>query len=453
MGAHGEIYEGTAVSTGRRKPSDLVAEYEAKREALPEALAAFEAAGTALKAAATLGGTWGNVTLDTGRGIYDRTLQQSLLQSAWRHVYDLYGLDRIASAETKRRYEQMFAAPPPFTVEAIRDQFGDLVADPWGSILRGLAEVFSQLDPAFKSHEKMKIGVKGLPKRVILSNVAGYGSWGRDRLRDILNALAAYQGLPLVEYAELERLLRDERGIVEAWSAPAEGGRPEATFPGRGVWLKRFSNGNGHLFFSPEALTAINRALSEFYGDVLPDCPDERPSKVRTGTAVAKDLQYYPTPVDVVERVLADMVYRLRGQRVLEPSCGCGRFLDALRAAGADVVGCEVDPVRAAMCEAKGHRVIRGNFLDTVPTPDFDRVVMNPPFYGRHYVKHVRHALRFLKPGGKLTAILPASARYDHGELDDLNPHWDDLPVGSFSASGTNINTTVVTITVDRRLA
>src|SRR5690606_32852435 len=157
----------------------------------------------------------------------------------------------------------------------------------------------------FKSHEKMKIGVKGLPKRVILSNVAGYGSWGRDRLRDILNALAAYQGLPLVEYAELERLLRDERGIVEPWSTPAEGGRPEAAFPGRGVWLKRFSNGNGHLFFSLEALTAINRALSEFYGDVLPDCPDERPSKPRAGTAVAKDLQYYPTPVEVVERVLA----------------------------------------------------------------------------------------------------------------------------------------------------
>jgi SAM-dependent methyltransferase len=119
---------------------------------------------------------------------------------------------------------------------------------------------------------------------------------------------------------------------------------------------------------------------------------------------------------------------------------------DALRAAGADAVGCEVDPVRAAMCEAKGHRVMRMNFLETVPTADFDQVVINPPFYGRHYAKHVRHALRFLKPGGRLTAILPATARYDHGELDDLRPHWDDLPVGSFSESGTNINATVATI-------
>ena len=443
MTAQADIYTGTEVSTGRRKPSEIVAEYDAKRAALPDALAAFEAAGDAMKSAATIGGTWGNVTLDTGRGIYPSVLEKSLLQSAWRHVYDLYGLEQIASAEAKRRYEQMFAAPPPFTVENIRDQFGDLVADPWGSILRGLAEVFSQLDPAFKSHEKMKIGVNGLPKRVILSSVAGYGSWGRDRLRDILNALAAYQGKPLLEYREIEALLSGQ-ALLGSWTAPGDNHRPEVTFPARGVWLKRFQNGNGHLFFDQDTLADINRALAEYYGDVLPDCPDERPAKQRASTAVSRDLQYYPTPAAVVERVLADI--DLRGKRVLEPSCGCGRFLNAMRDAGAEVIGCEVDPVRAAICEAKGHRVIRANFLETVPTASFDRVVMNPPFFGRHYAKHVRHALKFLKPGGTLMAILPATARYDHGELDDLRPHWDDLPVGSFSESGTNINTTVATI-------
>lgn len=445
MNARPEILTGTEIAAGRRKPSEIVAEYEAKREALGDALATFEAAGITLKSAATIGGTWGNTTLDTGRGIYLSGLEQSLLKSAWRHVYDLYGLEQIASAEAKRRYEQMFSAPPPFTVENIRDQFGDLVADPWGSILRGLAEVFSQLDPAFKSHEKMKIGVKGLPKRVILSNVAGYGSWGRDQLRDILNALAAYQGKPLLEYREIEALLSGQ-ALLDSWAAPKDHHRPEVTFPARGVWLKRFANGNGHLFFAPYTLADVNRALAEYYGDVLPDCPDERPAKQRSSTAVSADLQYYPTPAAVVGRVLADMSYRLPGQRVLEPSCGCGRFLDALRAAGAEVIGCEVDPTRAAMCEARGHRVMRMNFLETVPDASFDRVVMNPPFYGRHYAKHVRHALRFLKPGGTLTAILPATARYDHGELDDLRPSWSDLPVGSFRESGTNINVSVATI-------
>lgn len=440
-----QVITGGELTTGRRKPSEIVAEYDAKRADLAGALTKFEEAGIALKSAATIGGTWGNVNLDTGRGIYASVLERALLQSAWRHVYDLYGLEQIASAGNKRVYEQMFSAPPPFTVGNIRDKFGDLVSDPWGSILRGLAEVFCQLDPAFKSHEKMKIGVTGLPKRVILSSVADYGSWGRDRLRDILNALAAYQGKPLVEYREMEALLNGQ-AILDDWTAPKDKHRPEADFPGRGVWLKRFQNGNGHLFFAPEALADINRALAEYYGDVLPDCPDDRPAKQRASTEVSKDLQYYPTPAAVVERVLADLVYRMPGQRVLEPSCGCGRLMDALRSAGAVVIGCEVDPVRAAMSEAKGHRVMRMNFLETIPTRDFDQVVMNPPFYGRHYAKHVRHALKFLKPGGRLTAILPATARYDHGSLDDLCPHWDDLPVGSFSESGTNINTTIATI-------
>lgn len=431
MTARLEILTGTEVSTGRRRPSDLVAEYEVKRDALPDALAAFEAAGSALKSAVSLGGEWGCVSIDTGR-VHERALQDALRASAWRHTYALYGLADIASATDKRRFEQLFSAPPAFTVDNLREVFGDLVADPWGSVLRGMAEVFASLDPAFKSHEKMKIGVKGLPKRVILSNVSGYGSYGRDRLRDLLNALAAYRGEPLLTYADMEPVTSLRTG-------------GEALI--RGLTLRKFQNGNGHLFFTPEALRDINRALAEYYGDVLPDCPDERPVKQRTGTDVAKDLQYYPTPRAVVDRVLDD-IYHLTGARVLEPSCGCGRFMDALRAAGAEVIGCEVDPVRAAMAEAKGHRVMRMNFLETVPTADFDRVVMNPPFYGRHYAKHVRHALRFLKPGGELTAILPATARYDHGELDDLRPRWSDLPVGSFSESGTNINTTVATIRV-----
>jgi hypothetical protein len=87
--------------------------------------------------------------------------------------------------------------------------------------------------------------------------------------------------------------------------------------------------------------------------------------------------------------------------------------------------------------------VLTANFLETVPTGDYDRVVMNPPFYGKHYAKHVTHAFKFLKPGGTLTAILPITARYDHGLLDG---RWEDLPVGSFSESGTNINTTVLTM-------
>lgn len=443
-------YTGTEIRTGRGKPSELVAEYEAKRESIEDALSNWKDAIKSVEAACTIGGSYPGITLPTGR-LTDRDMAESLLKSAWRHCWELYGLEAIASAEKKRLVGQMFEAPPPFTVDNIRVQFGDLVSDPWGSVLRGLAEVFSGLDPAFKSHEKMKIGVKGLPKRVILTNVTGYGSWGRDRLRDILNALAAYQGKPLCEYAEIAAILEDGNALLHEWTAPKTYHSKEMTFPARGVWLKRFVNGNGHLYFEPDTILDVNRAPSEYYGDVLPDCPEERTTKQRASTAVGKDLQYYPTPEGVVDRILSN--HDWRGKRVLEPSCGDGAILDGLRKLLANPFGIEVDAGRVAECQRKGHKVMRWNFLDVQPNKstgmaDFDAVVMNPPCYGRHYVKHIRHAARFVKPGGILLSILPATARYDHGELDDMNPRWTDLPTSSFSSSGTNIATVVAEIRI-----
>jgi len=440
MTAH--ILTGGEVTTGRRKPSDLVAEYESKVAGIPDALAAFRVEQDAVKTAATIGGTWGNRAFDSGR-LDERDMLAMLLRSAWRHTYQLYALENFASAADKKRIAQMFEDPPPFTVEAIRERFGAYIVDPWGSILRGLAEAFVDLDPAFRSHEKVKIGVAGLPKRVIIGGFSEYSScYGLERVRDILNALAAFQGRPLLTHRELAGLLTDGNALVSDGILPASKYEAEARVIGRGVWLKTYKNGRGHLYFGPEALRDVNRALAAFYGDVLPDAAEERPSAPRAGTSVAKDLQYYPTPLGVVERVLGDL-YIKQGERVLEPSCGCGRFMDALRERGARPFGIEVDSGRAAQCRAKGHNVLTVNFLEAEPTGDFDRVVMNPPFYGRHYAKHVEHALRFLKPGGTLTAILPATARYDHGLLSGS---WHDLPLGSFSESGTNINTTVLTI-------
>lgn len=407
--------------------SDVVEEYNKKFAAVNDAVKAFSKAGDELKSAATIAGVWGDVNIDTG-SIYERIIQDSLLKSAWRHVYDGLNIERIASATDKRRWQQGLASPAPFTMENIKATFGDYILNPRGNILRGLAEVFCDLDQAYKSHDKVRIGVKGLPKRIILNYLSDYG-WGRDRLQNILNALAAYQSKPLTTWGEISDLLKSEDALLAS----------------RGVRLKRFANGNGHLFFEPGELRDINMALAEYYGEVLPDTSEEKPEKKAESTAVSKDLQYYPTPRAVVERII-DQLHRLNGERILEPSCGCGRFMDALRDAGATVYGIECDAGRAAQSRAKGHTVLTANFLETVPTGDFDRVVMNPPFYGKHYAKHVKHAIEFLKPGGILTAILPATARYDHGLLDG---RWDDLPVGSFSESGTNINTTILTIYKD----
>lgn len=423
---------------------DIVAEYDEKRANLTAALRTFEQSADALKMAATVAGTHGRENIDV-RGPYESALLSHLLKSAWHHVYDGLNMKTLSSPTDKRLWEQAMAKPAPFTLDNIRATFGKYILDPRGNILRGLAEVFCGLDQAYKSHDKVKIGVAGLPKRVVLRGFGNFSYHGREQLQTILNAIAAYQGRPLVTYPELDALLDDENALLETKTITrVRNYGPPDLIPvhARGVRLRRFQNGNGHLFFEKDTLRDINKALAEYYGDVLPDTTEEKPVKKQASTAVSKDLQFYGTPAKIADDVVEEL-YQIKGARVLEPSCGDGALLVALRKAGAKVYGIEVDALRAAQSRAKGFSVLTANFLETVPTTTFDHVVMNPPFYGKHYAKHVAHALLFLKPGGTLTAILPATARYDHGLVDGK---WRDLPVGSFSASGTNINTSVLTI-------
>lgn len=428
----------------QRSLVDVVAEYDAKSAALGDAMRAFEKAGTDLKMAVTVAGVYGDVTIDTGHN-YESSLRTCLLRSAWKHIYEGLNVDRIASAEDKRRWKTALEKPAPFTIDNIRSTFGHYILDPRGNILRGLAEVFCQLDPAFKSHDKVKIGVKGLPKRIIVGYVGYSDSYGRQKLRDMFNALAAYRGEPLMEYKEFDELDKLHSGIRKLSG--------EVVI--RGLRVKKYGNGNAHVMFSNAALRDINKALAEFYGQVLPDTTDEKPAKKQASTAVAKDLQFYGTPAKVIDDILRHKFSSLQGKRILEPSCGNGAIMEGLHRAGArDIFGVEVDAGRAKNARVKGFTVLTGNFLETAFDEPFDIVVMNPPFYGQHYAKHVRHAWSLLAPGGTLVAILPATARYDHGLLDDLvkegghryDGTWHDLPVGSFSESGTNINTTVLTL-------
>ena len=424
----------TNLPATKARISNLVKEYNEKKDALPKLLEDFKQFGLKVQSGCCVSGTYGNETLDVGN-VYEHKAKANLIRSAWLSVYRLPEIQISMSPDDKKKFDQSLDRLPEFTIENIAATFGEYVTNPFEGILRGMAEVFTGLDHSYKSHEKVKIGVKGLPKRVIISSISNYCyGYGYDKLHAILKALAAYQAKPMPTQEEMQGLLRCE-ALTEnkfnnsnqiAWN--------------RGVWLKRFNNGNGHLFFDEIALTDINKALAQYYGEVLPDTPGRESKK--QSTEVSKDLQYYPTPKKVVDHLVGDL-YGVQGSMVLEPSCGCGRIMDALREKGAKVFGVEFDAGRANQSRSKGHKVYTANFLEMIPEPIYDFVVMNPPFYGKHYAKHVKHALNFLKEGGVLKAILPVTARYDHNLLSG---RWCDLPIGSFKESGTNINTTILTI-------
>lgn len=444
----------------QRTVSDLIEEYEEKLANAPLAIEAMKESWRSLEMAASIGGKFGGSISRHSPHVSEHDVKCALLKSGWRAIYDRCQIDQIASADDKRLFERTFENPPELTFDNAKATFGDYLMRPRFHILRGLAEVFSQLDHAYKSHSKVKVGVNGLPKRVIVSNVGGYGSYGRDKIRDIINALAAYRGEILATHAEIAAL--------DAYHSYANGPKAgeivfdgshcvtkdkegvETRAPNRGLTIRKFQNGNAHVIFDRDALLDINRALAEFYGDVLPDAEDED-AKPQASTAVSKDLQFYWTPESVAER-LCDRagIYKprytvddVKPYRVLEPSCGDGRIMDELRARSCRPFGIEVHAGRAAEARAKGHHVLTGNFLEQPAREEFDFVVMNPPFYGRHYVKHINHALKFLKPGGTLVAVLPATAYYDHQEVKG---RWEDLPTASFSEAGTNVATGIMTI-------
>lgn len=342
-------------------------------------------------------------------------------------------IERIASAKDRKHLDLKLTNPLPFTLPNLAEVFGDYLLDPRFHVLKGLAECFCDLDPAYKSHSKVKIGVEGLPKRIIIGSATGWNGWGQERLKDTLNALRVYRGQPRYEYREFADMMKEAERHGEADCCAG--------------FIRAFKNGNVHLIFNEDGRRDINRALAEFYGEVLPDAPTEAEAK-RPSTEVARDLQFYPTPRRVAQEIVSAL-HLLGGEQILEPSCGDGRIMDELAAwndspeerrgrAPVIVTGIEYDAARAEQARAKGHSVMTANFLQVAPDPRFDAVVMNPPFYGRHYKLHLDHAVKFLKPGGVLVCILPATAHYDHGTTIG---RWTDLPVGSFASSGTNVPT------------
>lgn len=171
---------------------------------------------------------------------------------------------------------------------------------------------------------------------------------------------------------------------------------------------------------------------------------------------VPKDeFNFFPSPPAVVDRLmeLADVQ---RGMRVLEPSAGKGAIAYACADAGA-VVDCYelMDANFFALAgDARLGLVRHMDFLAQVPEASYDRVVMNPPFSKQADIKHVLHALPFLKSGGLLVSVMAASVSFRDNKLtqefrDLIRERGGDmeaLPEGAFKASGTMVRSLIVTI-------
>jgi predicted RNA methylase len=173
------------------------------------------------------------------------------------------------------------------------------------------------------------------------------------------------------------------------------------------------------------------------------------------GTGIAVDEkkrdQAFFTP-----RALADQVAAradVAGEHVLEPSAGNGALADACMRAGALSVSCfEINTQHMDTLRAKEYEVIWDDFLKFSPHKDalYSRIVMNPPFTKNQDIKHVLHALKWLAPGGILTAImLDNQSRKGFEAIEVYDPGIETIPRGAFKEAGTDAPTMIVKIELD----
>ena len=204
----------------------------------------------------------------------------------------------------------------------------------------------------------------------------------------------------------------------------------------------------------------VAQVLSEIDPPVSDLCtPYQQPEKtefdilrdqIKQGIKVVAAPQLFPTPSELAARMVA-LADIKPGMRVLEPSAGTGRILNLLPI-GCEIVAVEINSSLADQLTATDKTIVCSDFLNCSPESlwgGFDRIVMNPPFGDAQDIKHIKHALTMLNRCGKLVAICAAGSRQKESLLpivEQFGGTWELLPSNTFTSSGTNVNTVLLTI-------
>jgi hypothetical protein len=397
--------------------------------------------------------------------------RQSVDASVWLHLLDVTGMrNMMDAAALKEFYGNLAGDVPQANEDNIHATLQALAGDARLIFLRGLARAFTGLDKRFRSHDAFKIG-----SRMIFTHVFDqWGSWSYyteapAKIADVERVFAVLDG-ETPQPGELRQAIEASRG---RGMSPRQGYVETRYFR-----VRSWKNGNAHLWFTRDDLVQkANELLAEYYGEALPDAvPKEAPPE--KSTALSKDLAFYATPEAVCKTLLRDTWFD--GARVLEPSAGTGNIVSAVLARAREqkadcdrrsrpyelpsITAVEVHPGRCAAFRERvpEAQLIRSNFLQLWPRPEFGYVLMNPPFCDTHWMDHVMHAFEFLAPGGILRAVLPVTAELgtskkherfrawveeQRGKGHQRFHTWEELPAESFAESGTRVSTVILSIT------
>lgn len=368
----------------------------------------------------------------------------------WKAVLALSGVDMALDTKTKQEFIKGLDKPLEATEQNVVSTLETWFFSRNDMMLSGIANVFAGLDRRFRSHNN---GWK-LTDRIVLTRVFvdGYvNHWAKteDKLNDVERIMRVLDEKPPFlrgsPHAIWQKIYHKRDRHNESFEVSNDYFR-----------AKIYKNGNLHLWFLREDLVKkVNLALNQYYNAAIPD--DHTPAKTDTirdkkFDLVVKDfsdnLNYFPTPEHVIDEMFRCVAGTV--ESVLDPSCGDGRILKKVqeRYSKAITKGIDIAP--------KWNEAIRGDFLKmNCEGKKYSHIIMNPPFSNDRAVVHVSHALdNWLDRDGQLIAILPASVEFSRKKIDiefrekirQIGAVWQDLPVGSFRESGTNVNTIMVVV-------
>ncbi len=403
---------------------------------------------------------------------YDRELRRDVIGNArddfssivtkevdrrcWSHLMTQLGFDQLLDRQGREEFQQSLRdTPPEFTPENCRATFSNVWGNRREMYLRGIANVFMKMDRRFRSHDAFAIGNRLIIERAF-SDSGRFASWNsydrRDTLHDVERIFRELDGLGTISPD-------NPAGIVSQITSAKRTETLPYVVHGDYFRVRVFGNGNLHLWFErKDLLKQVNALLLEYYKPVEGDV-GEGPS-YEAGPAYhatpAKHFGAYNSSAEVAKEVMRRAEIG-QGCRVLEPSAGTGVLAKAARDRGAEVTCVELQPGLAhELTVLHGFDdVTQGDFLEQTAERLglFDVIVMNPPFDRGRDCDHVRHAYKFLKPGGRIVSVMSARAEFAndarHKALHDLIAQcdsrwertWHDLPERSFAHAGTNVNT------------
>jgi len=163
---------------------------------------------------------------------------------------------------------------------------------------------------------------------------------------------------------------------------------------------------------------------------------------------------YFPTPLPIVKRLI-ELANIHSGMRVLEPSAGQGHIADEIRRENSGLLSfdiVEILPENQNVLRDKGYNLLCNDFLK-LKNVAYDRIIMNPPFERQQDIDHVLHAWDLLSAYGRLVSVMSSGVMFRENkktqsfrELIEKNGEFERNPEGSFRASGTMVDTIIVTL-------